>query len=400
MADYKFINNSGTIVADTSETKAEVEAEQQLVFGEDVDLSDESPNGVMANAETISRNDIAENNANLANQINPNLAGNVFLDALWALTYAITGGRKGATFSTFSTPPDMTGQPFKLIPEGSIATANGQEFKSVADVTLDAAGEGAVNFKAVESGPIPAAIGELDTIAPGGELGWETITNSVAATLGRDIESDEASRQRRVATLALQGISVSLAVTSAVMDLDNVKSLKYRENYTDGDLTIDGVFLLKNSVWACVDGGDSAEIATALLENKTCGANWNGAESENVTDPITGQIYPVKFDRPDEENTWIRITIKPTTISNPEQVVTDSVLKYAEGETDGQAGFVVGADVSPYEIASAVNIDTPEIFVSLVELSDDGAAWDVATIPIAIDAVARTAEDKITVLTA
>ncbi|NIV10513.1 MAG: hypothetical protein GWN62_04215, partial [Aliifodinibius sp.] len=66
---------------------------------------------------------------------------------------------------------------------------------------------------------------ELNTVATGGPLGWETINNTVAATLGESEEPDEVSRQRRIDTLALQGISISEAVTSAVNDLDGVKSL-------------------------------------------------------------------------------------------------------------------------------------------------------------------------------
>ena len=397
MAEYEFINLNGTIVADTSQTKSEVEDEQKEVFGEDVDLSDESPNGVLVNAETISRNGIAINNAILANQINPNLAGGIFLDAIWALTRGLTGGRKEAEFSTFSQPVDLTGVPGTFIPEGSIAlTINEDEFESVSDVTLDGSGLGSVNFQAVESGPIAVGIGDLNSIAAGAPLGWETVNNAVSATLGRDEESDEVSRQRRIDTLALQGIAISLAITADVLNLDGVKSLSYRENFTKLDATIDGIFLLANSIYVCVDGGIDSDIAEALLENKTAGANWNGTETVNVTDPTSGQVYPVKFDRSAEIQTWIRVTIAPTTVTNPSEVIETSVLRYANGEINGERGFVTGANVSPFEIAGAINIDTPEIFVKQVEVSDDGITFVVAEIQIAIFEVARTDSTKIT----
>lgn len=395
MTSYNYINLNGTVVADTSTTKAEVEEEQREIFGEDVDLSDESPNGVLVNSETISRNGVAVNNANLANQINPNLAGGIFLDAIWALTRGLTGGRKEATRSTFSTPPDLTGVPGTLIPAGSIALVDEDQFESVSDVTLDGSGNGSVNFQAVETGPVAAGIGDLNSIAPGAPLGWETINNTVAATLGRSEEPDEVSRQRRIDTLALQGISISEAVKSAISDLDGVKSLSYRENYTKTDATIDGVFLLANSIYACVDGGTDEDIAFALFENKTAGANWNGGVTVNVTDPTSGQIYPVKFARPDEIQIWVIVTISPTTVTNPSDVIDTSVLRYANGLIDGESGFVVGASVSPFEIAGAVNRDTPEIFVRKVELSLDGISYDVAELPIEIFEVARTDSTKI-----
>jgi len=395
MTAYNYIDLNGTIVADTSAIKAEVEAEQREIFGEDVDLSDESPNGVLVNSETIARNGVAVNNANLANQINPNLAGGVFLDAVWALTRALTGGRKEATRSTFSTPPDLTGVPGTLIPSGSVALVGENKFETVSDVTLDGSGNGSVNFQAVETGPVSADIGGLNSIAPGAPLGWETVNNTVAATLGQSEEPDEVSRQRRLDTLALQGISLSEAVKSAVSDLDGVKSLSYRENYTKSDTTIDGVFLLANSVYTCVDGGTDEDIAFALFENKTAGANWNGAVTVNVTDPTSGQIYPVKFARPDDVQIWVRVTIAPTAITNPADVVETSVLRYANGLIDGSPGFVVGASVSTFEIAAAINNDTPEIFVRQVEISLNGISYDVVEIPLDIFEIARTDAIKI-----
>lgn len=395
MAAYDYIDLNGTVVVDTSTTKAEVEAEQREIFGEDVDLSDQSPNGVLVNAETIARNGVAVNNANLANQVNPNNAGGVFLDAIWALTRALTGGRKEATYSTFSTSPDLTGVPGTLIPSGSIALVGEDQFESVSDITLDGSGNGSVNFQAAETGPIAAGIGDLNSIAPGAPLGWETVNNTVAATLGQSEEPDEVSRQRRINTLALQGISLSKAVTSAVSDLDGVKSLSYRENYTDSSTTIDGVFLLANSVYACVDGGTDEDIAFALFENKTGGANWNGTVTENVTDPTSGQVYLVKFARPDEIQTWIRVTIAPTTITDPADIIDTSVLRYANGLIDGSPGFVVGASVSAFEIAAAINNDTPELFIRQVEVSDDGISYSVSEISLDIFEVARTDETKI-----
>lgn len=400
MAAYDFIKLNGTIVADTSQTKSEIQAEFREVFGDDIDLSDEAPEGVLVNSETIARNGVSVNNANLANQINPSEAGGIFLDAIWALTRGLTGGRDFAASSTFSQPVDLTGVPGTVIPQGSIAiSTSNDEFQSLSEITLDGSGNGSVNFSAVESGPIAVGIGDLNAVASGSPLGWETVSNPVEATLGRDDESDEASRLRRNDTLALQGISISVAITSNLNDIEGVRSISYRENFTDTDMVIDGVFLLKNSIYTCVDGGSDSDIAQTLLENKTAGANWNGSELVNTIDE-SGQSYPVKFDRPDEIQVWIKVTIAPTNVSNPFSVVEVSVLRYANGGIDGERGFVVGADVSPFEIAGAVNRDTPEIFVKKVETSLDGIVYSVDEITIEIFEVARTIAGQITTVIA
>src|ERR1700748_2899361 len=86
MALYNFIIESGVIVPDTSELLSEVQQEYKDVFGEDLNVNPETPQGILINAEALSRGSVADNNAALANQINPNIAGGVFLDAICALT--------------------------------------------------------------------------------------------------------------------------------------------------------------------------------------------------------------------------------------------------------------------------------------------------------------------------
>lgn len=399
MAAYEFIDSTGTVVADTSTTKTGIQEEFKSVFGADIDLDDETPEGALINAETIARNGVALNNATLANQINPNIAEGVFFDAIWALTRGLTGGRKAATPSTFSQPVDLTGVPGTIIPESSIAiTVNGDEFITLSEVTLDGTGNASVAFQSLENGEIFADAGELNTVGFGAPLGWETVNNPVDATAGSVEENDEESRLRRIDTLALQGISLVFAIKSAISDLDGVKSLEFRENFTKLDDTIDGVFLLANSIYVAVDGGSDQDIADTLRIKKTAGTNWNGAVSVNSTDPDSGQIYDVRFDRPIEIQAFIRVTILKSDVSNPANVVETSVLRYANGLIDGERGFVVGNDVSPFEIAGAINIDTPQITVKLVELSTNGLDFFLAEIPIKISEVARTSSGQITTI--
>jgi len=75
MEAYDFVSDTGVIIPDTEVLKEEVQQEYLDVFGEDLNLSDETPEGILISAETSSRTGVATNNAVLANQINPNLAG-------------------------------------------------------------------------------------------------------------------------------------------------------------------------------------------------------------------------------------------------------------------------------------------------------------------------------------
>lgn len=396
MADYQYVDTTGVIVPDTADIQTDVENEYKAVFGQDLVTTPNTPQGVLITAEVAARSNVLLNNATVANQINPNLAGGVFLDAIWALT----GGQRLA--ATFSVVPgvQLLGLPGTLIPAGSQASLiDGTLFASVSDVTLDGGGNGTVDFQAVDAGPIAVNVGALTQIVTA-VLGWDQVTNPNAATVGRAEESDLSSRQRRKNTLSLQNVALPLAITSALYDIPNVKSLQFRENYTKFDATIDGIFLLANSVWVCVDGGTDAEIAAALLANKSLGANWNGAVSVTVTDPASGQSYPVKFDRPTPRPMQARVTVRAgSALVDVPQAVRSAIVAYASGQLEGEPGFVVGANVSAFELGGAVNRYAPGIFVTKCEISNlTPIAWTTDEIAIALNEIATILSGNIEVI--
>lgn len=400
---YDYVKATGVVLPDTSTQLAEVQGEYKGVFGDDYNVDPETPDGILITAETTSRAGIVSNNAQLANQINPSVAGGTFLDAIWALT---GGARASAEKSTFETPPDLTGTPAAFIPAGSIgATAAGDEFASLGPLVLDGAGEGSVAFASVETGAIPCDVGELTTIVSG-VLGWETIDNTVAATLGIDTQSDISARRERKETLAIQGAGLADAIFSHVRAVAGVTSLKFRENFTNVPITPtppDNIDLLANSIWACVDGGSDADVAAALLAAKSPGCAWTSGNSavqisENVTDPISGQIYAVEADRPDLIPVLYEVTIALSTVSDASAIVKAAILAYAAGELDEEEGLVVGADVSPFEASGAINVVEPRINVTKIEVTTVAVATFLPeTITIELFEQATIDESSITV---
>lgn len=396
MADYQYIDETGVIVPDTATVQTEVEGEYKAVFGQDLVVTANTPQGVLITAEVSARSNVLRNNAAVANQINPNLAGGVFLDAIWALT----GGQRIAANYSVIPGVHLLGLPGTVVPAGSqAALADGTLFASVSAVTLDGGGNGYVDFQAVDTGPIAANIGALTQIVTA-VLGWDTVTNPVAATVGRNEESDLASRLRRKNTLSLQNVALPDAITSGLYDTPNVRSLTFRENYTNAAATIDGIYLVANSVWACVDGGTDAAIAATLLAHKSLGANWNGATTVNVIDPASGQSYPVKFDRPTDIPVKARVTVRNlSALTDVPAAVRQAIVDYAAGLQDGEPGFVVGASVSSFELAGAVNRQAPGIYVQNCEISlVTPTSWVVGQIAIALNEIASVVSGNIEVI--
>lgn len=395
--NYEYVEETGVIVPDTADLRATVEDEYRAVFGADLVTTPNTPQGVLITAETIARANAVANNAALANQINPNLAGGVFLDAIWALT---GGMRLAATKSTIS-GATLAGVGGTLIPAGTIAAkSDGTQFATVGDVTLDpGSGLATADFIAVDFGPIACNPGALDTVVSG-VLGWESVTNANAAVLGRNVESDGASRIRRRNTLALQGSGGPEAIISGLYDTEGVRSLSFRENVADVATTIDGILMDPHSIYACVDGGTDANVAATLLERKSMGAGYNGGVTVNVTEPLSGQVYPVKFDRPTPVPVLARVTVRVLgATGDPADLVTSAILAFAAGLLEGQAGFTVGASVSPFELAGAVNIQSPGLYVQKLEITKQAVvSYAVLEIPLALNEIATIQAGSITVI--
>ncbi|CUJ51293.1 baseplate J/gp47 family protein [Achromobacter xylosoxidans] len=394
MADYSFIVNRGVIVPDTATTRAQVEAEFRAVFGDDMPTDPATPQGLLITRITEERDAIARNNAELANQINPALSGGVFLDSLMALT----GGRRRSSVRSLIVGAVLGGVPGTNVPAGSIAeTEQGEQFELVNTVVLDAAGSAAGNLRALQDGEIIVPAGGLNTVASS-VLGWETITNPAAAIPGQREENDVLLRRRRAQTLALQTTSINEAIVSRLYDIEAVRSCYYLENYEDVDQVVDGIPMRKHSIWACVEGGTDMEVAKAIFETKTVGGGYNGAVVVQVPDPVNGRLYEVKFDRPEEVTLLIRVTVRSSTL-DVQQLIPDLVMNYVNGEIDGDVSFVVGSDVSTFEIASAINQQEPSIFVKKVELSVVGSGtWSADTMVIAPNQIARTQRSSIQVV--
>src|SRR5262245_56358910 len=118
MADFEYITETGVIVPDTAELQTQVEGEFKEAFGADLIVTPNTPQGVLITAEVSARSGVLRNNAALANQINPNLAGGVFLDAIWSLT----GGQREAADFSFIPDVSLLGLPGLPIPAGSQAS--------------------------------------------------------------------------------------------------------------------------------------------------------------------------------------------------------------------------------------------------------------------------------------
>lgn len=407
MASYNFDPLNGLIIPDTATTLTEVQDEYKAAFGDDLITSSDTPQGVLINSETTARNNVLRIIATVLNQINPNFAGGIFLDAIGALT------NTKRTTATYTLVPSvtLTGSPTTIVPEGSQASlgAGGEIFQSLSTVTLDDFGVATVDFQALNSGAIAVAPGELDTILPNQVLGWETVNNAAAGEIGGSTQSDIAYRLFRKKTLATQGSASLMAMYAGVAEVKGVIGTFGQENPTSSTVVLNGVTMSPHSFYFCVDGGLDDDVANGLFSKKSGGAAYvNGAPGATpvsvdlvynptgITIPIT---YEIKFDRPEEVPVLAQVTVKDTaSVSDIIGAVKQSILTYAAGGLDQEPGFTIGESVSPFELAGAITTQYPSLYVKLVKVALASLpVFSTNEIPIAVYQKATIDEGSISV---
>ena len=499
-AVYQYLNNTGVVLADTADMLAVVQGEFKTAFNADLIVTSDTPQGVLIAQETQCRQNVAKNNAVVANQINPSQAGGTFLDAICAFM----GLQRPAATYTSVAGVTLTGVSGTIIPAGVQATtAAGDIFISTGAVTIPSGGTITINFQAMLPGPVPCAIGALTKIAPStAVLGWETVNNTIAGVLGQLQMTDTQLRLLRLNALASGSVGTMQAIASGLSLTAGVTSYSLLENYntvpmgmligitggttltgkifgltTTGNITVDstslayalslqtvpapainpwptaaygttanvalsglatqaggdwavpltagqivlavaqtvpsqnglwvaaagawtrhtymvaasallgannGISMLRSSIWTCVAGGTNLAVATSLLEDKSVGCAWNGGTSQAVVEPSSNQSYTVLFDRPSMVNIGIIVTLSQgTNTSNLMLTALQALLDFANGVIVGEAGWIVGAPISPFDLAAAIVSEQPGTHVRGVQISQIPNAYQTTELKLA-----------------
>lgn len=393
MADYQYQIDTGVIVPDMSQTLSEVAAEFRAVFGQSLSVDPSTPQGMLITRIAEMRDSVARNNCDVANQINPNVAGGVFLDALIGLHF---GQRRAASKSTVTAT--VTGTNGTIIPKGSVAkTTLGARFETMYAVTIS--GSTSVQMQAIETGPVGADAGTLTKIETA-ISGWSTVTNALAATLGRDVESDAQLRSRRLDMLGTQSTSTIAAIRSRLSaQVAGLVSQAVVDNPTLSAKTIKGVSIAAKSIAVFTAGGASADIARAIYNATPAGVPTVGTTTVNVADTVvSGYSTPIKYTDAATVPVLVKVTVDTSTL-DLQAIIPGLVVDYANGEGATPRNFVVGGDVLPFEIASYINSREPIINIRNVEISKTSpVSWSNAPITINLDEIATVQASSVTVV--
>lgn len=189
-----------------------------------------------------------------------------------------------------------------VITEGSVVSipSVGTRFFNPDPGTISS-GTVTIEFEAVDTGPLAAPAGTLTQIDTP-LAGWNSSSNALDEfTLGTDIETDAAYRVRQVSELRGQGDNTTAAIRAKVGALENVSGVFVFEN--DHDLT-DVNNVPPHSFEVVVVGGDDAEIAQVIADEKPTGIGTYGSTTESATD-ANGFSVDISFSRAATLNIYV-----------------------------------------------------------------------------------------------
>lgn len=369
----------------------ELNSEVKAIFGDNFNVSPESPDGQINGV-------VSESNANLwelaeeaYNAFNPNASSGVSLSNLVQLN-GIT--RLPATASTVELT--VTGTSGTLIPQGSLVsdTDGIVTFSTDSNVTIPTGGSTSVQATATVTGPLVALAGTVTEIdSP--VSGWDTVTNAQDAEVGTNVETDVELRARRRRSVARDAQAIIDAINAEVRAVPGVTQATVLENDTNTGPDSNG--LPAHSVSAIVLGGDDTQIAEAIFLKKTLGATAFGNTDVTVTDD-QGIEHTISFSRPTAISIYVEVNL--TTFGNypvnGDDLIKQAILNYASGDLIEGRGFSLGQDVIHSELYTPINTIQGHTVDSLfIDTSPSPAS--TADIPIAVDEIAEFLEVNITV---
>lgn len=211
--------------------------------------------------------------------------------------------RNVATNSTVTV--QLTGQVGSVISNGKVADSNGNLWNLPATVVIGAGGLVSVTATAAEPGAVTAPIGSVTTIRTP-TLGWQSVTNTSAATAGAPVETDPTLRARQANSVAIPSLTVLQGCTAAVQAVSGVTAVNVVENDTNAT-NADGV--PAHSIAYVVSGGTDSAVATAIYNKKGPGSATFGTTSVTVSDSF-GTSNVIQFYRPSLSTITVVVNIR------------------------------------------------------------------------------------------
>lgn len=258
------------------------------IYGQNIDLSPNTPDGQVVGLLAQIRMDFEELAENVYRQLDPDVATGAWLEQRVAYAGLM---RRGANYSYLRSVA-LTGEPNTRLYSGIVVSDTHKvRWVLASDVTLDSNGSARADFRSEQLGAFNLAKNTnltIETIT----LGLISATTQEDAEVGIEEETDIQLRERFLFSRTKNAQNSAEAINAKIAALPDVKHVRVLENNTGQR---DSFGVEPHSINVIVNGGDSADIADVIYQNKGAGVGLQG--DTQVTLQRDNEQRVIRFDR-------------------------------------------------------------------------------------------------------
>ncbi len=241
-----------------------------------------------------------------------------------------------------------------------------------------------------EAGEITQEIGTINTISTP-VAGWDSVINFTAGVGGSDIETDDELRIRFRNTKYDKASNILEALYSALISSEGVTEVVIYENDT---ATTDANGVPAHSFLPIINGGDSAELAKTIWNNKPLGIRSYQASGTPIT-IYDSQGFPhlIGVNRATPVPIYISMSLTKdvTYPADGDAQIKDAIIAFLE------SNFGIGDDIVYSRLYTPINTVRGHQ-VDTLTIGTTASPVGVITLPIAFDSI-YTIEDVNIVVT-
>jgi len=388
------LDSKGFVRARQQDLVLSMNATARSVFGQDVNLSERSPLGMIIKIVSFAMGIVWQ------------LAENVYYSAYkdTAQGYQLDGvgqyigiTRKAASYATgTATFIGVVGTAIPLY--FLIQSADGVQFWTQTSGTIPAGGTIDLAIQAIELGITGNKASGTITSITSPLIGLISVTNATATTGGNDIETDAEFRQRYDNSIAKGGASTAEAIQAELLAVVNVKDAVVTEN--DTMATVDSI--PPKAIRSMLYGGTDSDIANAIFDTKAAGIQAYGTTVVPVTD-VNGIVHSIGFSRVAEVAVYVNVSLTKDVELFPltgEVTIKTAIIAYIGGLDEDSTeyfGLGLGDDVIYTKIIGLCHSVAGVLDVT-VTLSIDNITFTAANVVITSGQVAITDYNKVVII--
>ena len=346
----------------------------KLLFGDDIDTSENSTFGKILRLFCLDASDNQEYGENVYLSAFPNTARGASLDRLCPM---VGISRNPATYAQHNIT--ISGTAGATVDMGFLVAAGDVVFHTVDYYTIGSNGKVSAIVECNDAGVIGnVSVGEInDIVNPTTDV--TDITHTSIEKLATDVETDYSLRTRYGEALSGAGTNAIDSIRGAILRVSGVEAVTIIENETD---TTDSSGVAPHSFKCYVLAPHSAskEIAKAIFSKKPVGIATSGTESETVYD-ISDNPHIVRFSWVTEVQVKVKCTIKTNSdySDSSSQEIKDNLIERV-------STYKVGQDVYASALSSEAYVNGVE---GVIEMSVAKSGTWTNYLPISDSEVAR-----------